>query len=175
MRRRMRQRGHQAEDPTDRTLAHRHPHRRLPPVDLRQLPREIRRPLIALRVHEEGTHLGQILLQNGDPTPIALPTQTLQDDRGRHLGILVQHPEDRPPVGIELRSPPPTPRGRRLLQPNQPRHRVAAHPQLLGDIGLRPALPEEQPMHLRPILHPIHPFLLESDQDPRLVANRSGS
>lgn len=54
---------------------------------------------------------------------------------------------------------------------DEPHHRVAAHPQPLRDLRNGPTLPVKQPVNLCPILHFIHPFLLEPDVDSRVVVN----
>ena len=109
----------------------------VPPVELADLAEELGGALLALGRQELGTHLGQVLLQEGDPAPVALPAQVLDDHGGRHLGLgvvveeggdrllaLVKHQGCRGPLV-----------GRRARRGPEPSHGVATHLQLLGNVG----------------------------------------
>ena len=81
-----------------------------------------------------------------------------------HPRIPLEHHRDRTLVRVQLRPPRLAPIPRRLIQRQQPSHRIPAHPQPLRNPRLRHALPMEQPMDLSPIMHFIHPFLPRTDQ-----------
>jgi hypothetical protein len=121
--------------------------------------------LVAAGRQERRANGGHVLLQDGDPTGVAVAAQALQDDRGRYLGVAIQHRGDGVLVGVELGASRLPLVARRLLQPQQPDHRRAAHPQPLGDRGLAQALALEQAVDLCPVVHLVHPFLLPSTTD----------
>ena len=126
--------------------------------------RQIAGPLIHPRLPPRGTHPGQTILQDRDPTVVALPTQPLEDHTRRHPRIPLEHHPDRTLIQIQLRPPTLPPIPGRVIQAQQPRHRVTAHPQPPSDPRLRQTLPVEQPMDPSPIMHFIHPFLPRTDQ-----------
>jgi hypothetical protein len=106
-----------------------------------------------------------VLLQDSDPTGIPVAAQALQDDRGRRLGVSIQHRGDGVLVGIQLGARRHPLVARRLIEPQQPDHCWAAHPQPPGDRGLAQPLALEEAMDLCPVVHVVHPFLLPSTTD----------
>lgn len=80
--RRMRQSGDQTEHRPGPLFAHRHRQPKLPPVGLAELIRQIASALIALRLRKHRADLLEVVLEDGDPTLIAVPTEMLEDHPG---------------------------------------------------------------------------------------------
>jgi pimeloyl-ACP methyl ester carboxylesterase len=74
---------------------------RPPPETPQRHPGDSRRPLAAGR-HKRRANGGHVLLQDGDPAGVAIAAQALQDDRGRHLGVAIQHRGECVLVHVEL-------------------------------------------------------------------------
>ncbi len=71
-------------------LAHGHADRQMPPVDLSDLAGEVRGPLIRLRSQELRSHLGQVVLDDGDPARVSAGLEPLP---GHHMtGRLKEDP-----------------------------------------------------------------------------------
>jgi hypothetical protein len=162
---RVRQGGHPAVRLAGGAVADRDLGAGLPPVPVGELAGQVAGALVAAGRQERRADGGQVLLEDGDPAGVAVTPQALQDDRGRHLGVGVQHRGDGLLVRIQLGASRLSLVARRLLQPQQPDHRGAAHPQPLGDRGLAQPLALEQPVDLCPVAHLVHPFLLPSTPD----------
>jgi hypothetical protein len=101
----------------------------MPPVDLADLARLIRRALISPRGQEDRPDACQVVLQDGDPAAVAERPQALADDRRADGCVLVEHGRDGIGVLVELRARPPPFVVRWLGQAQQPIDRVAAHAQ----------------------------------------------
>ena len=69
-----------------------------------------------------------MLLQDGDAAGVAVGAEVLQDDRGGHLGVEVEHRGDGVGVRIELRADGDPLVAGWLGKLKQPDHRGAAHP-----------------------------------------------
>jgi len=92
--RRTGQRGHQPKRLAGAALADRDPEPAVPPVDLRELARQVAGALIAGRGHKDRADLAQMVLQDRQRARISLLAQLPSDHRGRHLGVLAQHRGD---------------------------------------------------------------------------------
>jgi hypothetical protein len=97
--------------------------------------------------------LHQVVLQDRDAARIAEPAQVLEYHGRRHLGVLVQHRRDLLAIGIEQGALGRSPIVRRFGAIEQPRDRVAGHPQTAGDRRLGQVLAVVEPVDLGPILH----------------------
>jgi hypothetical protein len=156
---RVRQRRHEAPRLAGLAAPDRKADAGLPPVDLDDLARQVRRPLEGPGGKEARPDPRQVVLQDRDPAAIAGADEALPDDRRRDRRIGGQQGRDLVAVRVEERAGPRPPVLRRLLEGQQPDDRGAAHRQAPGDGRLRQALAVEQPLDLGPILHSIHSFL----------------
>jgi len=114
-----------------------------------------------------------VLLQEGDASRVPIPAKVLQDDRGGHLGIGVEHRRDGVLVRIELGAGGLPLVARRFGKLEESDHRGAAHAEPLGDRRLSEALPIVEVVDLCPVVHVVHPFLLPSSMTGGSVENRN--
>lgn len=79
------------------------PQARFPPVGVADLRGQVGGPLASDA--EPGTEFGHRLYDDRDAARKAAPLQTFQDQRGRDLGIGVEHLNDAFPMGSQDREP----------------------------------------------------------------------
>ena len=161
-------RGHPAVALPGGAVAHGDPRVfRLPPVAVGDLAGEVGGPLVAPRGEERRTDGGEVVLQDRDAAGVPVGSEVVEDDRGRDLGVRVEHRRDGVLVPVELRAGrlPGVPR--RLDELEQPDHRGTTHAEPSGDRRLAQVLPFVEAMDLRPVVHVVHPFLLPSMNDGR--------
>ena len=103
-----------------------------------------------------------MVFEDRDAAPVALPSEVVDDDRGRGLGVVEQQLGDPGLVGIQQRGPVPTLVGGRLRERQQPVDGRAAHAEPVADLRLGALLSMKQPVDLGPLLHSEHSFLPRS-------------
>ena len=143
-----------ADAPPDR-----HPDAGVPPVDLADLARLVRRPLERPAGQERGTNADEVVLEDRDPAAVSVHPETLTDDRRADRRVSREHHRDALGERVELRARRATHIARRLGQAEQSLDRVPAHLQLAGDRRFGATLPMKEPMDLGPVLHLMHSFL----------------
>lgn len=99
---RERQGRHQTEGLAADAATDGHAEAGVPPVDLADLARLIRRALERAGGQERRSDPGQVILQDGDPTPVSLGLETLADDRRRDRRFGRQHGRDPLAERVEL-------------------------------------------------------------------------
>lgn len=154
-----RQRRDEAECLARATAADRDVRAGVPPVDLADLARPVRRSLIGPRGEVRRADLGEVLLEDCDPAPVSVGSDPLADDR--RAGGRVGRQELGDPLGerVELRACPGTNIARWLTPGEEPVDRVATDAEAPGDGRPRQSLAMEEPMNLGPVLHLMHSFL----------------
>jgi hypothetical protein len=112
-----------------------------------------------------------VILEDRDAARVPVFPEVVQDDRRRDPGVGVEHRRDGVLVLVELGAGclSGVPRWFRELE--QPDHRGAADAEPPGDRRLAQVLPFTEAMDLCPVVHAVHPFLLPSPMDGRVVEN----
>ena len=136
----------------------------MPPVGLRELARQVRRPLVGAGGGERRADRGEMVLEDRDATGIAQQPQPLRDDRGWRPGVLIEHRRDRVGERVELARPALAHILRRLIKSREAMHRRPRHPQPHRDRGLVEPFHVNQPVNLSPIKHGVHPQSSRRDQ-----------
>jgi hypothetical protein len=148
----VRQRREVAERLTGPALADRDLPAGVPPIGLGHLAGQVGGALVGASGEEERADLPEVVLQDGAAAGVALPAQMFQDDRGRNLGVLIQHGRHGVLERFHERRRRCSSVLRRLRQPEQTGDGVAAHLQAPCDLRLGKAL-AMQTMNVGPIVH----------------------
>jgi hypothetical protein len=141
--------------------------RRLPEIELADLPRPVAPALVGARRREEGPHLAQVVV---DDRLSARPVQELARARPRQVRVGLEQAMDLGLEGIELRARRRSLVTRRLRRAQRPPHRVAITPRTASQLLDRDAGDKMVAPQLRPLLHLQHTLLLT-----RPTMNESGS
>lgn len=131
----------------------------MPPVDLVDLARLIRRALVRPGGEERRSDAGQVVLQDRAPASVPERLEALTDDSRADGRVGGEHRRDALGERVEPGADRSAHAARRLGQAEAAAQRVPAHPQLSGDRRLGAAFPMEGAMDLGPVLHLMHSFL----------------